>query len=640
MAYFQANTGDKIYFDRKIHVKMISPIFGKMNTISFPFDVSSTVEIELIFDRAKEINVENNKVRVLDGFLIAGRFRLIGTLRIKHFRDKYRCNFTGQGNAYSILNQKKMSEMDLGNAPFTDFFNTVRTTLNECFFYLDNKKAYCFPPHNNFLFSSKYPFKQGDTAIVNYFLINRYPRTNTEQTIPSFFVSYITETILEKSGFVITENALNSELYRNLVALSNYSFHLAQFEEIEGRIFNISDLNASDDKVVLTLTDNSFGLISVNSFAKLYDLNIPNARNFEGRVVQITEKSSEDSTVTLDVDSKDFKNSTYPGKLVLMSLVADYPDEFDIAKQFPEMMPLDFFKSLKDLGLIILPDESKKSIRIKSFKDIFLDNNYIDISNYSGKLTRTELIEISGYDIRYKKVNDEYYNERIKDLNANQIIKNPVETLGDLPISNNEINDLRFVVSEGLYYIWDPSNYGSRQINSTTSINLGNWSFYSEPYLGITGGEKPKKIEINLAPVPLWKDDRHNFSAGRTIPRMDVPCNTSFSREKTNIGLRLLFLDKLDSGFPLASDENKYFSLKITGEKGLFNTVYKYLFHWQHDIYRPASCKINWPENLLNSFRWDKKYRIKNTNFLIEEIDFYILPDDSIEFGNSKVARI
>ena len=125
----------------------------------------------------------------------------------------------------------------------------------------------------------------------------------------------------------------------------------------------------------------------------------------------------------------------------------------------------------------------------------------------------------------------------------------------------------------------------------------------------------------------------------RIVPRIDVPMNTSFTTEYSDAGVRLLFFGSLTDGYPLASFENNYLKLSPDGTNGIYEKLYKHWIEWQLNRAREATVIINWPVRMLNSFKWESKYRIQNTNYLVKEINFKTGKNGRFFFGETILVR-
>ena len=641
MAYFQTNKGDKIYIDQDIEYTMYSPLFDDKNSFSKSFTLTETEEISIILERAGEIDARNNKVRLLEGVLVAGILQFYGILRVTTPNEyKYECNFTGQGAANRSMSNTTINKLDLGNAGITDLFTKQRTSLDHFFHYINGEKAICFPPYYNFEFSSKYPFIDNTYwPLINYFNYISKPKYNDSigKFTPFFLVNFIVKRVIGTLGYNIIENKLDNEMFRNLLffsnrAISNFNFVEQQYE------YTIDSITVDDNKVIAKVTGNT-AIAVIRLFVKMYDLVIPEKKNFEGRIVQIKEIDSDASTFTLDIDPTEISGTTsYSGKLKYVVNEYSYNQNFPIKDHMPQISLLEFKKVLENnFGLVFIPSETGRDIRIKSMVDILNNPNATDITSYAGKITDKELVPNNGFNIRYSTPSDSFYKERVTEISELYTLKEPVATISALPSSGNNDRDVRLVKDENVYYVFNEADYGSRQVNTTTNIYLGRWKFFSDPFFQMIEGTDRIEKEIKSAPlvrsIPGYQSNYHK------VPRVDIAANTSWVKENTDPGIRFVFLDRLENGYPVAEYKNEYMSLEIHGPNGIYEKFYKRIFHWLLDRSRNILSHIQWPVHQLLSFRWDKKVSIKGTKYLVKSIPVIIRKNDSIEFGSSELVR-
>ncbi|MBA7568856.1 hypothetical protein ES708_10592 [subsurface metagenome] len=356
--------------------------------------------------------------------------------------------------------------------------------------------------------------------------------------------------------------------------------------------------------------------------------------------MQVLEVDSDNYQIVVDIHSADIKEySGSVGKIRRVQNNQVVDDIFDIKKTMPNITPLEFISTIEKLfGLLLVPSDAKNEINIYSLKEMLLDNKFIDITEYAGKIKEKQLNNYDGYTIAFTGEKDDYFNERVKTIERDHTVCNPVQSIGDLPVSDNKNGDIRYVTEENNYYKWNAGGYGSRQLNSSTNINADNWTFFSEGYWKSNPGNN--NIEININAVPIMIGSGSDWSYSNPVPRIDRPFNSSVTKEYTDIGVRVAFLNKLSNGYPSASVRNDYVSLEITGDDGLYEQCYKEFIEWKLNRYRECKCSVYWPYNLLSSFHWERKYRIKNTNYLAMDINLSQKGTEQIKFSDTILVRI
>lgn len=647
MAHFITADDETIYIEEEISFKMISPLKEKTNSYSFPFNIPITPETSLIFERAEITDAKNNKIRVLEGTMVMDIIPFIGVLRLTNINDKYKCSFIGQNRSYYILTKNKLPEIDLGIVEIPEFTGILKSDIEEFYFNVNNVKAFCFPPFENNKARDNYPFDDRGTNIYNHFMYHPNHAGGYAPAwfyVPAYFINFLIKHILNCLGFYVGYNVLDNAKFGNLFLLSDYILSNYDYTESEGDEYqwDIEEIiiDEENEKVILQLEEKSLVHLYLYDQIKIYDLNIEESYNYEGRILQIDEIDTINYLVTVDINYKEIKGYTGDvGKIrrVQKDIVLDA--EHSMNKTLPSITPAEFITAIENLlGIVMIPSDSKNEINIYSLKDILLDDKYEDVSGHAGKIKEAELNTYDGFEIVFTGTKDDYYEERVKNINKDQNICNTVATKGDLPTTGNNNLDVRYVIDEGNYYIWNTANYGSRQLNSSTQIYLGSWMFFSEGFWMSDKGDS--NLEIKIEAVPIVSGKGLYYSSSFKIPRLDIPLNSPVTTEYSETGIRVAFLNEITDTYPLAKTENDYISLKVNGEKGLYEQCYKEYIEWKLNRYRESNCSIYWPYHLLSAFPWQRKFRIKNTNYFALEINLRQKGSGRIVFDETLLARI
>ncbi|MBA7534799.1 hypothetical protein ES705_27048 [subsurface metagenome] len=570
----------------------------------------------------------------------------IGILRLTQIKDKYRCNFTGQNRLYWLLNKQKLTEMDLGQIELPDFKLINKTKIDDFYFEKDGEKAYCFPPVQNTKVYDKYSYNESGYDVLNY-LQRTFPSGSQVYIdwyyVPAYFLNFLVKYTLGHLGLHINYNILDDSKFKNSFLLSSYIITDQEFTEVEGSTnqFDVDSIIINEqNKVVLQLEEKSMTPLTPDCFVKLYDLSIEEHYNFEGRIVQVLERDSENYQIVTDIDKNHIKASSGSvGKIRKMKNNYVLDDIFEMNKTMPNITPLELINTIEDLfGVLIVPSEAKNEINIYGIKEMLLDNKFIDITAYAGKTKEKQLNNYTGYTIAFTGKKDDYFNERVRNLERDHTICDPVQSIGNLPVNNNKNGDVRYIIDENNYYKWNAAGYGSRRSITSALINTGNWAFFSEGYWLNNSGDN--NLEINIKAVPILAGYGSPQAYNNLIPRIDVPFNSSVTKEYTDIGVRVAFLNKLSNGYPVASVRNDDVSLEITGEDGLYEQCYKEFIEWKLNRHRECKCSVYWPYQLLSLFHWERKYRIKNTNYFIMEINLSQKGTEQIKFKDTILARV
>lgn len=661
MAYLQLSDGTKITFQGEIQIDMLSPLFYEMNTYSLPGQIPNTPENSKALDRPEIINSIDNQVREYDALFISNSLQLQGVLRVKEANDQYfKFNFTGQGAFWKKGGNTPMNKQEF------EIFDYPDDILNATNFPIDDtdififENAFVFVPHYNSIGKKTYEFYKEEIEKnylppVNDFYyptgglgIRKYTSLSQMESLwpnaikglpdnPWPTLDYIISAYCTKNGYQIKSNDLDQDKFKYLVVFNNHNLEQLTFTESTdpGDILTITNVEVIDENTLEITVSNSIYQFGYSLFFKLYNFTIESKNNINGRVFRPKETAM--GKFQIEIDTSLFTTSSVSANVVKMIPEYSIPDSFEIGKHFPNLTAKEFFQQLDYLfGLKTIPGESTKQVRFRLMEDIIKDSSYEDITNIAGKITDKPLSETNTFGILLRPVEDDYYKERIKYITAEHTIKDAVATEGDLPSTNNSTNDVRFVTDKSAYYIWKIAAFGTRQLKTTTNIYLGNWEFFSE-WIDYGDVDGDILFESKFAPIPKY-GLYYLYGFRRDIPRVEIATNHENSTEVTDGGMRLMFFYS-DLGFPTCNSENDELSLRLNGEKGIYENLHKNHIHWKQNRYRQCVCKIQWPVYLLNDFAWEKKVRIKDTNYLVEKFTMYIRHDDRIRFGNTELAR-
>jgi hypothetical protein len=650
MAYCLTETNERIDITEKIDLSMISPLRERTNTYSMPFAIYSSPEIDILFGRASHIEARDNKIRELNVVMVMDILRLRGVLRVLSIKNGfYECIFIGQNSVNYRLSQVKLAEIDLGLADLSTFFDIDINEYAEHIISVDGLKAICFPPLTNYLITDKFAFYAPVAPIVNFFQYDTvhqdggtYIGIGDIRFAPAIFINYVLNKIFESVGLEISENALNESPFTDLAFVSNNLIGDFAFAEYTSSSYeySISNIVVDDTSAIISLVHKNMSIINENGFIKLYNLTIDEAQNFEGRVVQIEKIDFVEYALEIKINEGELSSATGSlGKIRIMYLSVTQPESINIADHMPDMTALEFIEAVeKQTGTIMVPNEIRNNVRFIKLDNIIMDKSYVDVTQFSGKLEDVKLNENDGYAISYTGTSDEYYDERVLEISDKHQLKDSVASQVDLPMFDNDNGDVRLVIDENMYYAWETANYGSRQVNTASSIYIGSWKTYSENFIKKSEGNEDYTIEINTKPV--ISGPAHYFSAGFNIPRIDIAYNNLVATERTETGIRTLFFGELTNYFPLATTETDELSLKIFGDTGLYEKLYKNFLHWRLDRYREAKTIICFPYHLFTTFKWDKKYKINGTDYLIMDIQLSQEGNKAIVFGETFIARV
>lgn len=673
MAWFITENNEKLYISDKISGTLISPLKERMNSHTFPFKIPVHIDSDKFFERASNINAKNNKVRQITGWMVLNNIvRFYGVLTSKSINSNfYDCSFTGQCANWSKM-KKMLSELELGEIDIS-----ARSAINyeivpdgqygyynlyhalEKYYYENGDIVISFPPYYNFNKTNSYNFEitNDSKILINGRSLDDTPGFHQQFDCPLLQVKFILKRIFNSLGFNVSFNEFDKGLLSNIFLLSNYSTSYIQFTEID-TIYDIpidSIKNENSQLWIYCTSSNQtdfdkimFGAEGLG-YVKLYDLTINKKNDFEGRIFHVTEFDRDIKKFAIDIGDSSIEDATICGKIKGMIIKMLQNTTCKIHEHLPYLYLSDFIEILQNaFNIVLIPSESKMEVKIRSYKDILLAKEYIDITEISNDVTELTMNELKGITISYTGDPDDYYSKFVDEIPSDYNKKDAVDSLSLLPMTGNIDKDIRLVRDRSEYYVWDTINYGSRQSNNTTYLFLGNWSFYCKNYVSKTIGEGDGlKIEINATPIincadfseiPAVEDSDWNWFdvlIGRrkqTLPRIDMACNASFIKDKTNIGVKFCFLN----------GENKIdgFGLHIDGEDSIYENCYKHYAEWRLNRYKEGRCVINWNDKDITNFAWDKKRKIKDTQYLVFEIPFEQEGNKPIVYGDSLLVRV
>lgn len=662
MAHFLTDSGEVITFEGSITFRMLNPMFEKMNTHSMPVNIPATVENSIILNRPELINSVNNKIREINVTYIGSLHHLIGILRINIPNNGfYKGYFIGQNAFLRSFQDKKLNEIEYDIIDYpSDILNQdfSSSDIEDFILQIDSERAYSFIPHFNYNRLANFNLKEDtfppEIPLNLYINADDYYYLSAEN--PHFLLSFIISQISKKAGISVDLNLFNDNKFKYLFLYNNqlittYSF--SEYEDLEYDILKIEVIDEETLRFHTGLTDENGDLITGvdhglgGSYIYFKFEDLPTLLGDLNERVFYSDDIDEPYYFDLKgIDTGRISNMQGNlGKYIIMSIDFDPLETFEIGKHFPNCLISEFTEHLKtDFGIILFPDESKKHLHIKLKKDILISKEVIDITNYTGKLTDLKLNEYTEFNIVQKPTEeDDFYSSKNQETILDYIIKDSISTLNDLPLNNNNSNDIRFVNSEQAFFIWQSNNYGlgTRGTGSLAAANLEKWKYYSK-YLDILNENADFIIEFSFAPIPgyiYYFQSIAVYCNGNELPRIDIAANSLDIDEITDPGLRYLILT-INENNPIGTDHNEYLNLSLHNDNNIYDILLKYYIDWMINRYREAISIINWPAHLFQSFAWWKKYRVKDTNYLVKEINYSENNSGKITWGKTKLARV
>lgn len=636
--------GNEIDFDGTIPYRMLNPMFNDKVSHSYNIKISNTPRNKDVISQLHLPEIGYSKIR-FDAIVITDAFSFRGAMYINSVTDRFiDFQFNAQNDFWNLAN------VDL---------NTLVSTFDAMYF-----------PIKNSTFMNNFPlFGKGYSGWINtmedsiYELPGFKKNNKTTAPLPSLKLNTIISDIFNSLNFKVVQNCLVNHYDTNQLYLYNsncnasYRFtdiiwqRTALFRKIkitEGR-YNIYDDDFNHD-----LPDGCYLLF------KTIEYHHPNGggvvpgynaikEQLDGKVFPATVTGDRSITIDIEAPIESFEIIEYdnedPRKVyvnfVVYTPIYDGHSNESPSNHVPEIKSGEFLKEIeKLLGCRMFIDESSRECQILFLKDIIKENIVTDISGYTGTILNQPLNCMDGYEFEFESPSgDERWGARIKELTPEMIIKDPVATKDNLPMDGQH-NDIRLVIDENAWYLYH---------NVYFMRNQG-WDFFCENILNIKIGKGEFSISSKFSPMLTEKvsvaGKENEIMYDFTFLSVEKPGSLLILNQSNKDDFRLFFYRGLKNHqiwayhqfrvvqIPLCNnnvyDQNGVkiteanLSLRWDSEYGIYNQFYKEYFDLLLNKYREATFYINWPEHMLNSFAWWKKYRINHQNYLVKSIEMEI----------------
>lgn len=319
-------------------------------------------------------------------------------------------------------------------------------------------------------------------------------------------------------------------------------------------------------------------------------------------------------------------NIQQTGVLDLMGNLLSEVKEIDPKNHVPYQKINDFIKDCqKTFGII--PFVNGNNVKIKLLKDILASNEFEDISNFTTNITNIENPAITGYKLSFKDDgNDAFWSEKIKihKLDEKYTICDPVQWKENLPVNGSNTDDIRLVIGENTWYVFNKSFLNADN----------NWKVLGYNLLDSLTGDQAYVKDTNFSPV---LSDILGIQSNRFfIPKLDVPFACKNFPSDKQMAPRLLFWqgEKTLGSYPVsftvyyASGEIYPFqghgspaadlSIRWDTEYGIIKHFLQEELHWQLNIRKDCIGTVLWPNRLMPNFDFAKKYRDRSIDYLVK----------------------
>ena len=611
--------GKQLEFDDKIRIKLISPLFEGKTTYSFPINIKYTkINRNIIGDLNYPEN-ETNTIVSIPMDIITDWFSLNGVLKIIGVKSGYYETYFKGANNFWELAEKTLSELTF-----------------------DEFEAEYFTIYNN-VFYKGWPFyKALEASILNFDLVNARLYNDAEpETFYSYFqtpqikLNTLFTTIIKNLGFNLSRNHLGQHSELSTLYFTNNNCN-GEWEPQSSGDYQIMNLSVNSDKYELTFTPSLFW--NEVDYIKIID---PNASHKLNNTFWIIEKKDDTHYIIPDASVEEYGDIPEPFSIngVRMLLVRTGRIE-EMKNHIPDGTCKEMIKDVETIcGGVVIPDESTSNVRFISWNEILKNPVATDITAFSSPVSNDGFNQKNGYSFSWGNAsNDEYWKNNVKQITDTLTEKPSVSSAKLLPAVGDN-NDVRLTELYREYYIYQKLSLQSGE----------GWKHYSFDFLNLTEGDGDVSLSTRFAPIPI------TFYENRWLPRMEKTGSFLFINEKSHNEFRLFFnrgkfFDNIDSQerylcTPEVYDHksiklpNANVALRWDSEYGLVENFYKEYLHWQLNVRKDFSSKIEWPLWMINNFDFAKKIRIEYTNYLVKEIDL-ILTNQGVQFGDTLLAKV
>lgn len=633
----------EIEFDGKISGKLFNPFFWEFSNYSYPFEIPLTITNKKAINFANLIEVSKLDTVYFDTVIETPYFKLTGKCKFLGFNtNSIKLSFEENFDFWDTIKNYNLN--DLGLVFFTNLNSTTRA----------NSKMALAPVYNA-NFAGNFPYGITINPFINYNLPSDYFTdwlTNNGYTYQGFpKLSYLLEKIFEYFGYTVIYNGvsldINYSVFYLYINFFPWAYTFSRDNRIRGE--NVTNITFDDDDVIIT--HEMYSLTPVlNELVRFYGL--LGTTELNGKVCQVTEVI-DNYNFKIDISSEGLSPFIYGGNDV---------GEFDTVKPqlnrygdpTQNIWPTDwtinkFLQQVSKWGISFFIDNQTKKVIIKTYNEIFRDQNVNDITNISEKIRDIVQSEYDSFEIKYAiDSTDELSAENYSEISDEYILKDTVATLNALPVSG-EYNEVRYVTSELAYYRYIP------HINTANSV----WEFLSKGSIHYkTEGDVPFVHEIELYPLFKTTANHAGIGTGVTLLNIKQAINANFLPDRDNSPIRLfLFFGNQDTAlpgvqFPLATTDfydhsgnpMTEYTLdigKIEGTYGIYNKLLKKFIDWQVNTRKDVKTHIHWPQTIMRNFDFSKKVRIKYSNYFVKVIPYTIdFGKNRVDFGETELCKV
>jgi len=306
-----------------------------------------------------------------------------------------------------------------------------------------------------------------------------------------------------------------------------------------------------------------------------------------------------------------------------------------LTKHLPELSIINYINNIRNrYNIHFFVNEFSGKVKILLGDEILNDPDYIEIDNIAGK-SMTKLIETKYESLAIKSEQEtlDYYIETyFKDITEfKDKIIGEIDSL--LTPTSFSPNDVYLLTLNNAFYEMQLTYDGVSGLPDWNFVLLAYnrhqdyYSSHTQPMLIFETGNS----SVNWEALGL---DVRDGARSWLVPQVGQKGNLPYRIDKVGMAHRHLLYhglkkDSNDDDYPFGSWNNFDFGnnkvgdlqLSFNGTYGIYEQLWKNFVDWKLNRAQTFETWINFPSYLLFNFPWEKKFRIRNTNYLVKKIE-------------------
>jgi len=638
-------TGEEMNFDGKLSLVLYNPLFNDYVTHSFSVKVSNTRYNKFLtgYLHRPEVYADNEMAITI---IIDYTFVLKGVFEITGADDDYiTLYFKGQNNFWSWADETKLKDLSYMVSynewlalPWTsDVKNKIAGVIKRRLVFNIVPPVDVFAQFRNDAGFDEFPTVNFYRDYINYQDDNGVVQGEHTQTtpIPAYKIMDIIKMILFEFDLVTVRNDTDADV-NNIYLQSLNANGIYKLEKIDPVYTNYAFFmsNEEDDFYYIdgvpgsTLWNQVVTRAAYYHYIYLSYIWVPDGATGY--------KSLQGKNVKIELDGDNLKILDYkPSELELVvgNIHIDFcfcwvireNTIYRLIEHLPDWTVKTFIQNFETLfNLKFIIDESQNNVRIVNLDTVLTDNDFVDITPYSGYIKDVKKAKKNGYLFSWAGGKDDFFNDTVKEFDVTKI-KGTVDFKENLPLIGNLTGDVYLVSKENNYYQW----------NETVLTNEGSWEFLSNNFLPCRSGNEEYKVSCNF--VPLCED----FSVKKTYTttvtfnaRIEQAVSFLCFNQEHQEAARIFQLyedffgnkQAMRRHFSRITSSSYYtfsnLDLDFDGIYGIVEKYHKKTIEYVCDNgYSEVEINVEWPLYMLNSFKWEKKHKSGNMLYFVDRIE-------------------